>query len=132
MDGQQDCLTQGALDNADVSSLPERPSELPCAFYMKTGKCKFSVSCKFHHPKGVEVQSAGEQYATVLQNEISEDSKPVQPLYTPALLHNTKESIVLTEENREYDDVYILAIACTVEGDNELTGGIIGDGGTRM
>ncbi|KAL2495674.1 Zinc finger CCCH domain-containing protein 37 [Forsythia ovata] len=80
----------GTPDNADTSALPERPSELPCAFYMKTGKCKFGATCKFHHPKGVEVLLAGEEYATGLQNEIAGDSKPVQPLYTPALLHNTK------------------------------------------
>lgn len=57
---------------------------------MKTGKCKFGATCKFHHPKGVEVPSAGEESATGLQNEMFGDSKPVQSLYTPALLHNTK------------------------------------------
>eukprot|EP01018_Ginkgo_biloba_P023789 Gb_15324 [translate_table: standard] len=31
--------------------LPERPGELECAFYMKTGICKFGTKCKFNHPK---------------------------------------------------------------------------------
>ncbi|KAL5222430.1 hypothetical protein ABZP36_027143 [Zizania latifolia] len=29
---------------------PQRPGETVCDFYMKTGFCKFSERCKFHHP----------------------------------------------------------------------------------
>lgn len=29
---------------------PQRPGELECDFYMKTGQCKFAERCKFHHP----------------------------------------------------------------------------------
>ncbi|WOK95753.1 zinc finger CCCH domain-containing protein 37 isoform X2 [Canna indica] len=29
---------------------PQRPGELECDFYMKTGHCKFGERCKFHHP----------------------------------------------------------------------------------
>lgn len=29
---------------------PERPGELQCQYYMKTGNCKFGASCKYHHP----------------------------------------------------------------------------------
>uniref|UniRef100_A0A0D9V2X8 C3H1-type domain-containing protein n=1 Tax=Leersia perrieri TaxID=77586 RepID=A0A0D9V2X8_9ORYZ len=29
---------------------PQRPGETVCDFYMKTGFCKFSDRCKFHHP----------------------------------------------------------------------------------
>lgn len=29
---------------------PQRPGETVCDFYMKTGFCKFSEKCKFHHP----------------------------------------------------------------------------------
>ncbi|KAG1367692.1 putative Zinc finger CCCH domain-containing protein 37 [Cocos nucifera] len=29
---------------------PQRPGEIECDFYMKTGQCKFGERCKFHHP----------------------------------------------------------------------------------
>ncbi|CAD6237850.1 unnamed protein product [Miscanthus lutarioriparius] len=29
---------------------PQRPGEIVCDFYMKTGSCKYSQKCKFHHP----------------------------------------------------------------------------------
>ncbi|XP_062215162.1 zinc finger CCCH domain-containing protein 8-like isoform X3 [Phragmites australis] len=30
---------------------PQRPGETVCDFYMKTGYCKYSEKCKFHHPQ---------------------------------------------------------------------------------
>ncbi|CAA6668164.1 unnamed protein product [Spirodela intermedia] len=30
---------------------PERPGELACQYYMKTGDCKFGALCRFHHPR---------------------------------------------------------------------------------
>ncbi|XP_009418524.2 zinc finger CCCH domain-containing protein 3-like isoform X1 [Musa acuminata AAA Group] len=32
-------------------SLPDRPDQPECQFYMKTGNCKYGSSCKYHHPK---------------------------------------------------------------------------------
>ncbi|PIA37561.1 hypothetical protein AQUCO_03000259v1 [Aquilegia coerulea] len=29
---------------------PQRPGQIECDFYMKTGECKFGEKCKFHHP----------------------------------------------------------------------------------
>ncbi|XP_042514108.1 zinc finger CCCH domain-containing protein 37 isoform X1 [Macadamia integrifolia] len=29
---------------------PQRPGQIECDFYMKTGECKFGERCKFHHP----------------------------------------------------------------------------------
>ncbi|XP_058095367.1 zinc finger CCCH domain-containing protein 8-like [Magnolia sinica] len=29
---------------------PQRPGQMECDFYMKTGECKFGERCKFHHP----------------------------------------------------------------------------------
>ncbi|GER33845.1 zinc finger CCCH domain-containing protein 37 [Striga asiatica] len=29
---------------------PQRPGQIECDYYMKTGACKFGNSCKFHHP----------------------------------------------------------------------------------
>ncbi|XP_010924871.1 zinc finger CCCH domain-containing protein 8 isoform X2 [Elaeis guineensis] len=41
-------------------SLPERPGEPECPYYMKTQKCKFGSRCKFNHPKDILNASAGE------------------------------------------------------------------------
>ena len=30
---------------------PERPGQLNCDFYMRTGNCKYQLSCRFNHPK---------------------------------------------------------------------------------
>ncbi|XP_011659059.1 zinc finger CCCH domain-containing protein 37 isoform X5 [Cucumis sativus] len=32
------------------SIYPQRPGQIECDFYMKTGDCKFGERCKFHHP----------------------------------------------------------------------------------
>ncbi|KAG6525267.1 zinc finger CCCH domain-containing protein ZFN-like [Zingiber officinale] len=32
-------------------NLPERPDQPECQYYMKTGSCKYGISCKYHHPK---------------------------------------------------------------------------------
>ncbi|KAK9266560.1 hypothetical protein L1049_021493 [Liquidambar formosana] len=70
--GEPDC--PGAPENVDVSALPERPSEPPCA-YMKTGVCKFGGTCKFHHPKDIQIpltgqeNGSGEQTATAVKVE---------------------------------------------------------------
>ncbi|KAK9275661.1 hypothetical protein L1049_022928 [Liquidambar formosana] len=29
---------------------PQRPGQMECDFYMKSGECKFGERCKFHHP----------------------------------------------------------------------------------
>ncbi|KAE9602151.1 putative transcription factor C3H family [Lupinus albus] len=31
-------------------SLPERPDQPECQYYMKTGECKFGPSCRYNHP----------------------------------------------------------------------------------
>jgi serine/threonine-protein kinase/endoribonuclease IRE1 len=30
--------------------LPLRPGQNVCAFYVKTGACKYGPQCRFHHP----------------------------------------------------------------------------------
>lgn len=29
---------------------PERPGQPECQYYLRTGDCKFGVTCKYHHP----------------------------------------------------------------------------------
>lgn len=62
---------------------------------MKTGKCKFGTTCKFHHPKDIMIPLAQHGNGSTGQNEVVKrettgDLDPVKPLFTPALLHNSK------------------------------------------
>ncbi|GFQ07083.1 zinc finger CCCH domain-containing protein 37 [Phtheirospermum japonicum] len=41
-------LTQTTLGLGSI--YPQRPGQLECDFYMKTGICKFGITCKFNHP----------------------------------------------------------------------------------
>lgn len=31
-------------------SLPQRPGQQECQYYIKTGECKYGSSCRYHHP----------------------------------------------------------------------------------
>ncbi|XP_020426135.1 zinc finger CCCH domain-containing protein 37 isoform X2 [Prunus persica] len=79
-----------ASENSDVFALPERPSELPCAFYLKMGQCKFGPTCKFHHPKDIQIPSAEQE------NKIGEIGTTIQlegtgfAVKPPALSFNSK------------------------------------------
>ncbi|KAK4343935.1 hypothetical protein RND71_037029 [Anisodus tanguticus] len=92
---EPDCPSQGAVQNSDVSDLPERPSEPSCTFYMKTGTCKFGATCKFHHPRDIQLPSPTQENGSVgkpgsANNEMTEDVNLVKPFSVPALLHNSK------------------------------------------
>jgi len=45
----------GAVDDPLVAPqiFPNRPGKEPCEFFVKTGRCKFGATCKFHHPLGL-------------------------------------------------------------------------------
>lgn len=38
--------------SSTTTSLPERPNEPECKYYMKTGSCKYGTTCKYDHPRG--------------------------------------------------------------------------------
>lgn len=63
-------------------------------FYTKTGKCKFGVTCKFHHPKDIVIPLSGQEYGSghseAVKNDTTRDFTTVNPTFTPALLHNSK------------------------------------------
>ncbi|KAI3723099.1 hypothetical protein L2E82_34446 [Cichorium intybus] len=83
-----------ALENIDCSELPERPSEPPCIFYMKTGKCKFGSTCKFLHPKDITITTTevedgnGEAFTGV--TGVNGNLTPSKTPFAPAMLHNSK------------------------------------------
>ncbi|KAL6975030.1 Zinc finger CCCH domain-containing protein 37 [Sarracenia purpurea var. burkii] len=43
-------LTQTTQLGLAPAIYPQRPGQIECDFYMKTGVCKFGEKCKFHHP----------------------------------------------------------------------------------
>ena len=56
---------QTAMANAIVAQqglLPLRPGEPECAFYLKTGTCKYGHECRFHHPIGGAATQVSVQY----------------------------------------------------------------------
>ena len=51
-----------------MSSLLFKQGEIECAYYMKTGHCKYGITCKYHHPQmpGLSVAApARPSYAAV-------------------------------------------------------------------
>lgn len=45
---------------------PQRPGQIECDFYMKSGDCMFGESCKYHHPIDRSAQSAKESQSVKL------------------------------------------------------------------
>ncbi|KAK1259548.1 hypothetical protein QJS04_geneDACA020752 [Acorus gramineus] len=37
-------------EDMEAGPYPERPGELDCAYYLRTGLCRFGMSCRFNHP----------------------------------------------------------------------------------
>jgi hypothetical protein len=40
----------GPSETMDSESYPQRPGESDCSYYIKTGLCRFGVTCRFNHP----------------------------------------------------------------------------------
>ncbi|KAJ6688286.1 PROTEIN PHOSPHATASE RELATED [Salix koriyanagi] len=54
--------SNGDADNNRMHhQYPVRPEADDCAFYMKTGTCKFGVNCKFNHPVRRKNQAVNEK-----------------------------------------------------------------------
>ena len=45
---QQMAINSGAT--MQPGSYPERPGEPDCTYYLRTGLCRFGLSCRFNHP----------------------------------------------------------------------------------
>jgi hypothetical protein len=66
---------------------------------MKTGKCKFGPTCKFNHPKDIQIPLVGQENGNGEQTEstiITEGATgdailaDIHASYTPAYIYNTK------------------------------------------
>lgn len=65
-------------------------------FYMKTGRCKFGVTCKFNHPRDIQIQLSEEQIAALDQTQFTAkidwatvDTQYSDPLYS-SMFQNSK------------------------------------------
>lgn len=58
---------------------------------MKTGKCKFGLACKFHHPKDIQLPSSSQDNGSseVLTSDLESTNNP-HVTFTPASYHNSK------------------------------------------
>ncbi|XP_022758061.1 zinc finger CCCH domain-containing protein 32-like isoform X3 [Durio zibethinus] len=43
--------TGPSSSNQKEQTFPERPGEPECEYYLRTGNCKFGLSCRYHHPR---------------------------------------------------------------------------------
>ncbi|XP_020571425.1 zinc finger CCCH domain-containing protein 37-like isoform X2 [Phalaenopsis equestris] len=46
------------LAQVGVTVYPQRPGEIECDYYMRTGHCKFGERCRFHHPVDRSIPNA--------------------------------------------------------------------------
>lgn len=44
-------LTVPLGNNQKEQVFPERPGEPECQYYLRTGDCKFGLTCRYHHPR---------------------------------------------------------------------------------
>lgn len=58
---------------------------------MKTGKCKFGLTCKFHHPKDIQIPNAEVANGNSGQTETVNGNVTSSMLpYAPSLVQNSK------------------------------------------
>lgn len=58
---------------------------------MKTGQCKFGPTCKFHHPKDIQILAAGQENGNGEQTGSAFKSEGANAVtFSPALYQNTK------------------------------------------
>ncbi|PKA61042.1 Zinc finger CCCH domain-containing protein 37 [Apostasia shenzhenica] len=63
-------------------SLPERPGEPDCPYFMKTQKCKYGSRCKFNHPKELTARGQVQCNESAGYSELPErPSEPVCAFY---------------------------------------------------
>lgn len=51
----------GKQPMSTLQFLPQRPDEPDCIFFLKNGRCKYGVTCRYHHPLNYHQHRAEEQ-----------------------------------------------------------------------
>lgn len=65
-------------------TLPVRPGELDCAFYMKTGICKYGLKCKFNHPEERTAAASDKKSVDEVEHENVKGASEVTAMGMPA------------------------------------------------
>lgn len=60
----------GVSENESEALYPVRPGAEDCAFYMRTGSCKFGSTCKFNHPLPNPTNIQVSEYALSLRERL--------------------------------------------------------------
>mmetsp|Transcript_9058 Transcript_9058/g.11688 ORF Transcript_9058/g.11688 Transcript_9058/m.11688 type:complete len:103 (+) Transcript_9058:505-813(+) len=69
-----------------ATSLPQRVGEPDCRDYLRTGRCKYGESCKYHHPPNVQ---SGGGIASINPGEPPFPIRPGEPSCQYFLKHGT-------------------------------------------
>jgi len=69
---------------------PERPGQPECQYYMKTGDCKFGITCRYHHPKDRATPSP-----TCILSPIGLPLRPVRTL--PMFIVHVRWNLILCD-----------------------------------
>lgn len=72
-------LPEGEEPVGTPGSYPQRPGEQECAYYLKTGTCKFGAKCKFHHPPGIVPSWGAVTPATEFTVGLNKEQYPRRP-----------------------------------------------------
>ncbi|KHN34381.1 Zinc finger CCCH domain-containing protein 43 [Glycine soja] len=76
VDGDDEVEKKEGRNSGGTHHYPLRPEAEDCAFYMKTGNCKFGFNCKFNHPIKRKSQAvkekAGEREETTERSGMTE------------------------------------------------------------
>lgn len=75
-------------------SLPDRPDQQECHYYMKTGECKFGTSCRYHHPPNMGAPKANVS--------LSPSGLPLRP-GAPPCTHYTQRGICKFGSSCKFD-----------------------------
>lgn len=51
-------MTTRGNETMESGPFPERPGEPDCSYYMRTGLCKFGMTCRFNHPPNRKLAAA--------------------------------------------------------------------------
>ncbi|KAJ4980754.1 hypothetical protein NE237_031591 [Protea cynaroides] len=104
-------------------SLPERPGEPDCPYFLKTQKCKFGSRCKFNHPND-KIASA------VSSENVDASVLPERPSEPPCAFY-LKTGKCKFGLNCKFDHPKNITIpSAGQENDSEQTASVVKDGGT--
>ncbi|KAK6911225.1 Zinc finger, CCCH-type [Dillenia turbinata] len=106
-----------ASETMESGLYPERPGEPDCAYYMRTGLCRFGATCRFNHPPNRKLAIANARMKGEYPERIGQ---PECQAYIPAIVvpEHTICSLVLDMYNeysyclieRQYSELHMIEL----------------------